>query len=156
MLDRARRLQKDIKEYITKYPTDNIPKLSNSDWKHVEYLIELLHPFDQFTRAISKVRKGPSIHRVFPIYNALFDHLNEYEDKLRRKTTPWKRMMFEALQNAQKKLAKYYKETTGQLGALYGIATILNPQSKIEYFEKGSWENETDDTGRPWVGKLLQ
>lgn len=151
MLWRARRLKKDLHTYAQRFPEDKIPLFSNSDWQHVNYLIEILHPYDEFTRALGKVRNGPSIHRVYAVYNALFDHLEKYEQLLQRKRVGWKRQVHRAILAAHDKLKKYYSDTQGARGSIFGIATILNPTCKTTFFQTGSFLDETDENGISWV-----
>lgn len=142
MMIRARRLKSTLSTFLTTYPNDKIPTFTSSEWKHIDYLIEILHPFHSFTNAVGKIRSGPSIHQVYAIYNRLFTHIEDYIEKLARKTLPWKRQIHTALQSAERKLRSYYSDTKDDVGSFYAIATILDPTKKLDAFQTDEWKDD--------------
>jgi hypothetical protein len=150
MMKRAHKLRTEITKYWQQYPDPELPPLSSTEWKHIDYLIEILHPFEQYTNWAAKTN-GPTIHLVFEIYNMLFDHIDRQIEKLQRKRLAWKVKMRQALETGRDKLSDYYAKTTGELGKLYSTATILNPQCKLDYFKEDIWEDFESTTGKSWV-----
>lgn len=73
------------------------------EWRQVNYLLQLTKPFFQFTMALMKTR-DVTIHSVFFVYRKLLEHIERSNQYLRKKTTPWKRNMFDALVVANQKL----------------------------------------------------
>ena len=80
MLRRARLLRPELKKYFDKKPLkedkDKLCTLTPEEWRHVDYLIDILHPFELFTTGISK-SQGPTIYLVFEIYNKLIIYIDE-------------------------------------------------------------------------------
>ena len=147
MLDRARKIQPDIDRYCDTHHHARF-KLNAEEWRQVEYLLLLTKPFFDFTNVLSKTR-DVTIQHIFGIYNKLFNHLDRAEEKLKRKSVPWKKSMLQALQAASEKLSKYYKETDSEAySSVYAIATILSPSKKLRYFDNGDWRGH-DEFGRP-------
>ena len=113
-------------------------KLSAEEWKHVEYIIALLYPFFQFTRALSKT-KGPTIHWVWAIYNSLFQHLEDWHDEADYESL-WKESLQLAIENAQLKFGKYYKWTGHVKGELYAVAAVLDPHLWMNSYNSEHWK----------------
>jgi hypothetical protein len=55
--------------------------LSDEEWEHVRYLVFLLYPYYTWTEKLSKT-SGPTIHKAWAVYIALFEHLEEAEGRL--------------------------------------------------------------------------
>jgi hypothetical protein len=115
-------------------------RLSEEEWRQVDYLLSITQPFWAFTNEVSKSR-DITIHTVFGIYNALFAHLEKSKRQLVRKKVLWKTIMLRALEYARKKLSQYYSATDEVGDDLYAIATIMAPQNKLEFFQKPEWES---------------
>lgn len=142
MMLRARRLRAALEAYVSEYPNDKLPKFTEDEWRHIDYLVEILYPFYQYTNAVGKIRNGPSIHNVYATYNKLFDHIEDYITKLEKKRLTWKKQIYTALVKAGEKLKKYYSETNEHMGDIYAIATILSPRWKLSLFEEDGWSEE--------------
>jgi hypothetical protein len=150
MLHRAQRLRAAINRFVQTWLKDDISAfaLSPLEWKQLQYLIELTYPFYSFTVDLSE-EEGPSVHRVFDIYNSLFDHLDDSIARLSRKRTPWKTQVCEALEQAAAKLREYYNKTYRTEGYVYAIAALLDPAKKLDAFSAESWKND----GTDWADK---
>lgn len=148
MIRRALRLRNVINEYVKCSSAASIRHftLTEEEWRQLEYLCDLLAPFYIMTTTLSKL-DGPAVHQVFDVYDTLFDHIEYSNDKLHRKTIDWKLQIRTGLENAHNKLREYYSKTYKSEGYVYAIATILNPQSKLEQFKKASWIEDDED----WV-----
>jgi hypothetical protein len=151
MMRRARQLKKVISEYYAQYPKELPDALSKEEWTHIDYLIEIMYPFQKFTNLMGMVESGVTIHFVFDVYNQLFDHIEKQLRKLRPKKIKWKIEMKRALEKGKDKLSEYYARTANEIGHVYGIATILNPDNKLSLFKTKDWEGECEETGESWV-----
>lgn len=144
MLTRALELRAVIGRFITSWANEDVRflMLSPTEWRQVEYLIELTWPFYDLTLAVSKMN-GPSVHRVFEIYNAIFDHLDDRMERLKSKRAAWKIQLRDALSKAHDKLRTYYAKTYESQGFIYAIATILYPGAKLKCFKTQVWQDTT-------------
>jgi hypothetical protein len=144
MLQRAVTLRTPITSFvrINDLVDDFLP--TNQEWQQIQYLQELTYPFYAMTLMLSKT-SGPTIHKTFTIYNALFAHLESAMEKLASKRTPWKLQLHTGLTHAKKKLSKYYTNTYCLHGYVYAIAAILSPGHKLEGFRGPHWEDDTTD-----------
>jgi len=140
MLVRAKKLQQAFDAFCSQYDQEHFA-LSQEQWRQVDYLICILQPFHRFTTLLSK-SKDVTIHRVFKVYNKLFDHIEKSIRQLRRKRVAWKQVMLAALEAAKNKLSVYYKDTDNMDGDLYAIGTILSPQDKLQFFSTADWDPE--------------
>ncbi|KAI9840214.1 MAG: hypothetical protein M1837_001842 [Sclerophora amabilis] len=120
-------------------PLDQSQLTFRAHKKHIAYVLELVKPFAKYTNALGKTN-GTTIHNVFPVYDELFNHLDDHITKLERKREVWKQSMVPALQASMNKLAKYYEATYNTNDQIYSIATILNPKHKLTLFEAASWK----------------
>jgi hypothetical protein len=141
MLKRARKLKPFIDQLFDSGAASTLEYLEPTEWRQVDYLIELLQPFAKYTAAISATN-GPTVHQVLDVYNDLFDHLDEQEAKLARKRLPWKVKMYTGLGEAKVKLTEYYSQTQGQIGHQYAIASILSPIQLLQTFEGPAWADD--------------
>jgi hypothetical protein len=113
-------------------------RLSEEEWKAVDYLISLAKPFNFATMLISTT-KGPTIYMVFLLYVMLFNILEDTKRKLSRKDTAWKVDIRNILNTSYDKLRKYYTAIRGPLRELYGHAILLSPYVKGAFFKSGIW-----------------
>ena len=144
ILRRAKRLSKPYDEYCDNIGTQKY-KLSKAEWRQVDYLLYITEPFYRFTTVLSKT-KEITVHHVFGIYNALFDHFEDSIARLTPKTIPWKKAMLQALNAGMAKLTSYYAKTKEIHGNLYAIGTILAPQHKLHFFSSKAWGTSENDT----------
>lgn len=138
MLARAKKLQQAFDAFCSQYDQEHFA-LSQEQWRQVDYLLCILQPFHRFTTLLSKT-KDVTIHRVFKVYNKLFDHLEKSIRQLRRKRVAWKQVMLTSLEAAKSKLSTYYRDTDKADGYLYPIGTILSPQDKLQFFSTSDWD----------------
>jgi hypothetical protein len=153
MVARARKLRNEIQAFLQDEKKFNI-EISDDEWRQVDYLVEILFPFCVWTNVVGRTRKEPTIHDSFKIYNRLFEHLESQMQKLRpKRRTPWKIQLMKALEKGHQKLSYYYAKTHSSLGYIYGVATLLAPEYKREFFEGSDWEVDVD--GKDWVSNLF-
>ncbi|KAJ5318460.1 HAT dimerization [Penicillium atrosanguineum] len=156
MLRRAKRISKYFNLYCEHIERPEL-KLNKAEWRQIDYLLFITEPFYRFTTVLSKT-KDMTVHNVFRVYNALFDHFEKSIDRLTPKSIPWKVAMLNALHAGIKKLSVYYTKTKEIHGSLYAIGTILAPQQKLSFFSSKAWGRELNqylDTPRKQVNPLL-
>jgi hypothetical protein len=148
MLRRALKLRGALQSFISTWAGNDISslQLGPDEWKHVEYLLQLLYDFWLYTTLLSE-HHGPTVHQVYDVYNSLFNHIEDAMSLLENKARSWKRKLYQGLLAAKIKLQVYYNRTYGTEGLLYACATILNPCIKMKAFEGSSW---IDDSGINW------
>ena len=94
---------------------------------------------------MSKTR-GVTIHRVFQVYQDIFDHLESQIAKLERKRMQWKVDIREGLLRAKLKAAVYYGKTENPRGLLFSIGACLNPYSKLNLFREWDLDDAAGET----------
>jgi hypothetical protein len=88
---------------------------------------------------------GATIHRVFEVYESVFDMLEGGIHDLEHKKIQWKVDMRTALEQALKKAKHYYSKTSSPAGQLYALATCLNPMVKLSLYSE--WDQlEKEET----------
>ncbi|KAJ6090678.1 hypothetical protein N7499_003392 [Penicillium canescens] len=141
LLRRAKRIRSTYQTFCTESGYNQF-FLDREEWRQIDYLLCITRPFYNFTTVLCQT-KDVTIHNVFQIYNALFEHFEKSLNQLRRKKVSWKQAMRQALEAGKRKLAVYYGKTTNAHGHLYAIGTILAPSHKLNYFSGDEWsENE--------------
>jgi hypothetical protein len=135
MLERSVRLREFTKDWLQTYPQFSPLWSTPEEWRQIEYILEVLQPIRFWTLWMSKTR-GVTIHRVFQVYQDIFDHLEMQISKLERKRMQWKVDIREGLLKAKLKAAAYYGKTESPRGLLFGIATCLNPYCKLNLFRE--------------------
>ncbi|RPA88687.1 hypothetical protein L873DRAFT_1588859, partial [Choiromyces venosus 120613-1] len=78
--------------------------------EQVEYILEVLQPRPFWTLWMLKTR-GVTIHRVFQVYQDIFDHLEIQIAKLEQKRMQQKVDIREGLLKAKVKAVAYYGKT---------------------------------------------
>jgi len=150
LLERAYWLQEFTREWLhnPKY-TEYRPLFPTQDeWTIVEYVMEVLRPFQNWTLWMSK-RHTVTLHRVIAVYNDMFDHMDGVIWALAKKMTPWKEDLLFAVKLARPKLSKYYTEVTTTMGMLLISAYILDTFWKLRScrkWDKGMDINPEDET----------
>ncbi|KAJ5152474.1 hypothetical protein N7492_009754 [Penicillium capsulatum] len=152
MLRRARRLRNIIDKYCRDHEYPQF-KITDVEWRQIDYLVDLTKPFFQFTMALMKT-KDVTIHSVFLVYRKLLEHIERSNQKLKKKTTPWKKDMYGALLVAKQKLKEYYEKTYRDHGFLYGTGTLLAPQYKLAVFDDREYSTCHDGTSKRYCEYL--
>src|SRR4051812_10537555 len=107
MLERSIQLPEFTKEWLHIYELF-IPLWSTpEEWKQIEYILEVSQPIRFWTLWMSKIH-GVTIHRVFQVYQDIFDHLELQITHLDRRSMHGKVDIREALIEAKDKAAVYY------------------------------------------------
>ncbi|OAL68712.1 hypothetical protein A7D00_7370 [Trichophyton violaceum] len=148
MLARAMELRDTFTLFIQRWLDDDLShlRIQVEEWSQLEYLFELLVPFYVVTLGVSKAA-DPSVNLIYDIYEYLYDHLDASIKKLKSKRVPWKVTLYTGIRAAREKLSTYYAQTNKAQGYLYAMATILDPKSKLQTFNKASWREEAEDLG---------
>jgi len=136
MLERSVWLQEFTKDWLQTYAEFTPLWSTPEEWRQIEYILEVLQPIRFWTLWMSKTR-GITIHRVFQVYQDIFDHLEMQIFKLEQKRMQWKVDIRESLVKAKLQAASYYGKTESSRGLLFGIGTCLNPYCKLNLFRNG-------------------
>jgi len=135
MLERSVWLQEFAKDWLQTYAEFTPLWLTPEERRRIEYILEVLQPIRFWTLWMSKTR-GVTIHRVFQVYQDIFDHLEMQISKLERKRMQWKIDIREGLVKAKLKAASCYGKTESPRGLLFRIGTCLNPYCKLNLFRE--------------------
>jgi len=73
MLERSVRLREFTKDWLQTYAEFTPLWSTLEQWREIEYILEVLQPIRFWTLWMSKTR-GVTIHRVFQVYQDIFDH----------------------------------------------------------------------------------
>ena len=126
--------------------------LLQEDWDVLKWLAASLEPFwAQTLHLQGNARYGlhGAIWEALPTMEYLLEHLEE----LRAKTPESEPRLWESVNNAWKKMKKYYA-LTDKSHQIYAAATLLNPTERMSFFrlkwvdELESWQQVMEDTCR--------
>ena len=144
MLLRALRLQDFIKSYISTHENENITfqklSLNSKEWKHVQYLVELLKSFAIFTDLLERNHEL-SINSIYIIYDVLFFHIKDYIIALKRKQRSWKHSLLKVLTQAWIKLFKYYANVSHDRELMYNLENIIDSHQKLDLYNRSTWQD---------------
>jgi len=135
MLEISVRLRAFTKDWLLTYAKFTPLWSTPEEWRQIEYILKVLQPIRFWALWMSKTR-GVSIHRVFQVYQDIFDHLEMQISQLERKRMQWKVDIREGLVKAKLKAGSYYGKTQSPRGLLFGIGTCLNPYCKLNLFRE--------------------
>ena len=86
MLRRAKRISKYFNLYCDHIERSEF-KLSKAEWRQIDYLLFITKPFYRFTTVLSQT-KDITVHNVFRVYNALFEHFEKSIERAHTKKHP--------------------------------------------------------------------
>jgi len=119
-------------------------EISESEWKRVEFLLEVLEPFKKCNDRM-EATKRPGIEKVFWIYETLFnelDRLAELIDRSDGEEGDWIEELHPAFLAMRAKLTKYYTGTSKP--SVYGDGMILDPRLKLYLTTQPEWSGGQD------------
>ena len=76
-------------------------------------------------------RHTVTLHRVIPVYNDMYDHMDGVMRALAKQQTQWKEDLYFTVKFAWQKLSKYFTEVTPTTGMLLISAYILDSLWKL-------------------------
>ena len=85
------------------------------------------------------------IHKVFNIYNILYDHLENNKQHFLYKQILWKSQICVTLNAALAKHHDYYNKTYWTEDYVYAITSILDLSKKLTAFDEESWMTDTQN-----------
>jgi len=135
MLERSVQLREFTKDGLQTYAEFTPLRSTPKEWRHIEYILEVLQPIRFWTLWMSKTR-GVTIHQVFQVYQDMFDNLEIQISKLEQKRIQWKIDIREGLVKAKFKAPSYYDKTESPRSLLFGIGTCVNPYCKLNLFRE--------------------
>ena len=139
MLQRALYLRKAIEYFLRRNPTYDQYKLSTMEWKQVEFLVYILHPFQACSSRLEGTTR-PGIAKVFWVYESLFNELDRLSDLMEdpeNSEHQWLKALKPALDAMVATLQKYYNKTSGK--SVYFNGVLFEPRSKLSLFRQASW-----------------
>jgi hypothetical protein len=136
MLLRSWVLRQTIQEWLKQERHSNMMRLqlTKTEWHQVAFLIKLLSPFKRWTEALSATT-GASIHKAWFLYNLITGHILRLQASLATKDFEWKHELIKALDKGFAKLMEYRGKATGNAGLIYGLATVIDPATRLGQFK---------------------
>jgi hAT family protein len=147
MIERACELRAPLSNMASAHP--DLPSLSDAEWELLEVVGQVLSVFRKPVQPLFG-DKYPTLNEVVPIYNYLFDMLEDFldpcDDKahgqghasiLDRCSPASKHALTDAIKAAHDKIHKYYAQLWAAMDA---ITVILDPRLKMDYYKHSSWE----------------
>jgi hypothetical protein len=135
--------------------------LVQADWDVLKWLAASLEPFwaqTQHLQGNARYGHHGAIWEALPTMEYLLEHL----EQLRVKTPESEPRLWESVNNAWKKMKKYY-ELTDKSHQIYAAATLLNPTERMSFFrqkwvgELESWQHVMEATCREvWQQEYAQ
>ena len=104
--------------------------------------MKLTFSFYFFTMNLEE-KNDSFIHKVFDIYNTLYDHLENSKQCLLCKQMSWKSQICVALDAALAKHHDYYNKTYQTEDYVYAITSILDSSKKLTAFDEENWMTDT-------------
>lgn len=131
MIESALRQEDRIKTFVNSVDDLEKDKLSDLEWMELRKVKDLLAPFEQWTQ-YGQGRNSPqgSISTVLLGMDMLLSHLEKAKMENLLGSEPLKR----AIEAAWSKLDYYYQLTDS--APVYGIAIVLDPRLKLDYFKR--------------------
>ena len=135
MLERSVRLREFTKEWLQTNAEFTPLWSTPEEGRQIEYILEGLQLIRLWPLWMSIIR-GVTIHRVFQVYQDIFDHLEMQISRLERKQMQWKIDILECLVKTKLKAVSYDGKTESPRGLLFCIGTCLNPYCKLNLFRE--------------------
>ena len=145
MVDIFLRHKDQIEMYINLTKGLEKEKLTDTEWGDLESLKKMLEPF----KVATILGQGRNIeHGSITFSLVAYEMLLSLLEKEKKKIRPSESTYTTRLENAWKKLDKYYQRTDDT--AAYRVAMILDPRIKMKYFErnwamKPEWVREAEE-----------
>jgi hypothetical protein len=103
-------------------------------WTQVKYLIQLLKSIKNVINYLSQI-KTVTIHKIWEIYDNLFNHLKNQKKKIRKiSRSLWIKILSDAVKAKRIKLAIYNDKTKQFFERFLNFAIILNLKIKLKLY----------------------
>ena len=112
-------------------------QLMPKEWETIEHILHLLRPFAELTGYMSS-QSYPTLSSIIVYYNAILDHLDNYEEDPFYKQNKHLQIIESAAGAAKIKLLQYYNKTTD----IYCVVTLLDPRCNLAFFKKAKFTND--------------
>ncbi|CAB4442276.1 unnamed protein product [Rhizophagus irregularis] len=119
--------------------------LNSIEWNKLKEIQSLLECFQKATIEISS-EKSPTLDQTVPIYNYLINNIEDFLKEATRSDD-----IINAANNAKNKLQQYYPSSDR---LVYVIATIIDPQHKLQYYIDNEFEVGYIDTYKKQIKEL--
>ncbi len=136
MLKRAHLLRDTIEEWFTHTIVLKLQclKLTTSEWKQIETIIEILRSFQQITDSLS-FSSQLAIHTAWIVYNTMHAHLKNCSQKMKRERNKFLLNLRSTIDATQEKLKKYYEATSDKEDLYFNLELCLNSCDKLSYYK---------------------
>jgi len=146
-------LQDFIKSYISTHENENITfqKLSfnKKEWKHVQYLVELLKSFAIFIDLLEH-NYELNINSIYIVYDVLFFHIKDHMIILKKKQHSWKHSLLKVLMQAQIKLFEDYVNVNHNQKLMYNLENIIHSHQKLNSYNWFTWQDSNYKQKYKW------
>jgi hypothetical protein len=136
MLKRTHLLRDTIKEWLTHTIVLKLQclKLTTSEWKQIETIIDILRSFQQITNFLDSSTQS-AIHIAWIVYNIMHAHLKSCSQKLKKERNKFLLNLRSIINATQEKLKKYYNATSSKKDLYFNLELCLNSCDKLNYYK---------------------
>jgi hypothetical protein len=136
MLKRIHLLRDTIEEWLIHTIVLKLQclKLTASEWKQIETIIDILRSFQQITNFLESSTQS-AIHIAWIVYNIMHVHLKNCSQKLKEKRNKFLLNLRSIIHVTQEKLKKYYDATSSKEDLYFNFDLCLNSCDKLNYYK---------------------
>jgi DNA repair ATPase RecN len=136
MLKRAHLLRDTIEEWLIHTVVLKLQclKLTTSEWKQIETIIDILRSFQQITNSLNSSTQS-AIHIAWIVYNIMHAHLKSCSQKLKKRRNKFLLNLRSTINATQKKLKRYYDATLNKKDLYFNFELCLNLYDKLNYYK---------------------
>jgi hypothetical protein len=136
MLKRTHFLRDTIEEWLTHTVVLKLQclKLTASEWKQIETIIDILRSFQQITNSLDSSTQS-AIHIAWIVYNIMHAHLKNCSQKLKKERSKFLLNLRSIIHATQEKLKKYYDATSSKEDLYFNLDLCLNSCDKLDYYK---------------------
>jgi hypothetical protein len=151
MLKRTHLLRDTIEEWLTHTVVLKLQclKLTTSEWKQIETIIDILRSFQQITNFLDSSTQS-TIHIAWIVYNTMHAHLKNCSQKLKKERSKFLQNLRSIINATQEKLKKYYDATSNKENLYFNLDLCLNSCDKLDYY-KICYYNSLFSLHRSWI-----
>jgi hypothetical protein len=136
MLKRAFLLRETIEKWLTNSVVIKLQclKLTESEWKQIKIMIELLRSFQQVTNSLDFFSTSV-IHIAWIVYNIMHVHLKNSSQQVKHDRNKFLMNLRSIISATQKKLKKYYEVISSKEELYFNLELCLNSCDKLSYYK---------------------
>ncbi len=136
MLKKIHLLRDTIEEWLTHTVVLKLQclKLTASEWKQIETIIDILRSFQQITNSLDSSTQS-TIHIAWIVYNIIHVHLKNCSQKLKKERSKFLLNLRSITHATQEKLKKYYDATSNKKDLYFNLDLCFNSCDKLNYYK---------------------